>query len=68
MRVISAGMPVTAVREMRVLQNCQHQNLVALKEVVTGSKPDRQVVPLSSSWRVTPTSHVHTCDWNRSFS
>eukprot|EP00884_Botryococcus_braunii_P007346 jgi/Botrbrau1/16612/Bobra.0068s0039.1 len=34
------GMPVTSVREMRVLQNCRHPNLVALCEVVTGSKPD----------------------------
>lgn len=36
-----AGMPVTSVRELRVLQQCQHPNLVQLKKVVTGSKLDR---------------------------
>ena len=35
------GMPVTSVRELRVLQQCQHPNLVQLKKVVTGSKLDR---------------------------
>lgn len=35
------GMPVTSVRELRVLQQCQHPNLVELKKVVTGSKLDR---------------------------
>lgn len=34
-------MPVTSLRELRVLQSCQHQNIVHLKEVVTGSKPER---------------------------
>lgn len=34
-------MPVTSVRELRVLQQCQHPNLVQLKKVVTGSKLDR---------------------------
>ena len=36
-----AGMPVTSVRELRVLQQCKHPNLVQLKKVVTGSKLDR---------------------------
>jgi hypothetical protein len=31
-----AGMPVTSVRELRVLQTCKHPNLVELKRVVTG--------------------------------
>ena len=35
------GMPVTSVRELRVLQQCKHPNLVQLKKVVTGSKLDR---------------------------
>lgn len=35
------GMPVTSVRELRVLQQCKHPNLVELKRVVTGSKLDR---------------------------
>lgn len=35
------GMPVTSVRELRVLQQCQHPNLVQLKKVATGSKLDR---------------------------
>lgn len=34
------GMPVTSVRELRVLQTCKHPNLVELKRVVTGSKLD----------------------------
>ena len=37
-------MPVTSVRELRVLQQCQHPNLVQLKKVVTGSKLDRSDV------------------------
>jgi hypothetical protein len=40
------GMPVTSVRELRVLQTCRHPNLVDLKKVVTGSKLDR-CAPLS---------------------
>lgn len=35
------GVPVTSIREMRVLQACQHSNIVTLKRVVTGSKADR---------------------------
>ncbi|KAI7842421.1 hypothetical protein COHA_004060 [Chlorella ohadii] len=34
------GMPVTSVRELRVLQTCKHPNLVELKRVVTGPKLD----------------------------
>lgn len=34
------GVPLTAIRELRVLQSCGHPNIVALKKVVTGSKPD----------------------------
>ena len=37
----SAGVPVTAIRELRVLQSCKHPNVVRLKKVVTASKPDR---------------------------
>ena len=29
------------MREIRVLQQCRHPNIVHLKKVVTGSKPDR---------------------------
>lgn len=36
----TAGMPVTSVRELRVLQTCRHPNLVRLQRVVTGPKPD----------------------------
>ena len=38
----TAGIPVTSCREIRVLQACRHPNIVHLKKVVTGSKPDRQ--------------------------
>lgn len=34
------GMPVTSVREVRVLQSCSHVNLVNLIRVVTGTKLD----------------------------
>ncbi|KXZ49266.1 hypothetical protein GPECTOR_22g859 [Gonium pectorale] len=34
------GVPVTSIRELRVLQACRHPNVVALKKVVTGSQPD----------------------------
>ena len=33
-------MPVTSVRELRVLQTCRHPNLVALRRVVTGARLD----------------------------
>jgi len=32
------GMPVTALRELRILQMCHHPNIVNLKQVVTGTK------------------------------
>ena len=35
------GIPVTSMREIRVLQQCRHPNIVHLQKVVTGSKPDR---------------------------
>ena len=38
---LDAGIPVTSMREIRVLQQCRHPNIVHLKKVVTGSKPDR---------------------------
>ena len=41
---VFVGMPVTSVRELRVLQACQHQNLVHLRGVVTGSKLDRSAL------------------------
>ncbi|MEW5300956.1 MAG: hypothetical protein WDW36_003843 [Sanguina aurantia] len=34
------GVPVTSIRELRVLQNCSHPSIVQLKKVVTGSKAD----------------------------
>ena len=43
-RICYTGMPVTSVRELRVLQQCKHPNLVELKKVVTGSKLDRCVL------------------------
>lgn len=41
MHKIEEGVPVTAIRELRVLQSCKHPNVVSLKRVVTASKPDR---------------------------
>ncbi|GLC35621.1 hypothetical protein PLESTF_001395400 [Pleodorina starrii] len=34
------GVPVTSIRELRVLQTCRNPNIVALKKVVTGSQAD----------------------------
>ncbi|KAK3264188.1 hypothetical protein CYMTET_27056, partial [Cymbomonas tetramitiformis] len=34
------GVPVTAVRELRILQSIDHPNIVKLKKVVTGNKKD----------------------------
>ena len=31
------GLPVTSIREIRVLQSLHHPNLVALKEIVVGT-------------------------------
>lgn len=38
---VCAGMPVTALRELRILQMCEHPNIVQLKCVVTGNQKDR---------------------------
>jgi len=34
------GVPVTSLRELRILQACRHPNIVELKSVVTGRRPD----------------------------
>ncbi|KAK9817392.1 hypothetical protein WJX74_008301 [Apatococcus lobatus] len=34
------GMPITSVRELRVLQSCRHENIVHLQRVVTGTQPE----------------------------
>ena len=54
----SVGMPVTSVRELRVLQTCQHDNLVELKGVVTGTKLDRCAPAAFQSARL-QTHQVH---------
>lgn len=38
------GLPVTGLREIQILKDCRHQNIVEMKEVVVGddvSKPDK---------------------------
>ena len=45
------GMPVTSVREVRVLQACTHANLVNLIKVVTGPSLDRRGPPLPATTR-----------------
>lgn len=35
------GLPVTFLRELRLLQSMQHPNVVKILDVVTGSKKDR---------------------------
>jgi len=34
------GMPITALREIKILESLQHQNIVCLKEVAVGNKWD----------------------------
>ena len=35
------GMPISGMREINILQMCQHENIVCLKEVVVGKSLDR---------------------------
>jgi hypothetical protein len=35
------GLPVTSVRELAILQQAKHPNIVSLLKVATGSRPDR---------------------------
>ncbi|KAL6792525.1 serine threonine protein kinase [Trichoderma sp. SZMC 28013] len=40
------GLPVTGLREIQILKNCRHRNVVSLEEVVVGndvSKPDNSI-------------------------
>lgn len=44
------GLPVTGIREIQILKNCRHRNIVTMQEVVVGeevSKPDKYVQTLS---------------------
>lgn len=45
------GLPVTGLREIQILKDCRHRNVVELKEVVIGDKLDKldKYVPLASS-------------------
>ena len=57
-------MPVTSVRELRVLQTCAHPNLVALRRVVTGSRLDSvflvfEYCPVSGTCRCGVREPVH---------
>jgi hypothetical protein len=35
------GLPLSAIREITLLLNCQHENIVAIKEVVVGRSLER---------------------------
>lgn len=35
------GIPVSSLREIQVLLNCRHENIVQLKEVVVGRSLER---------------------------
>jgi serine/threonine protein kinase len=51
----SEGVPVTAVREIKILQKCLgHPNIVQLQKVVTGTRPDRCVQQHTNN------SNIHT--------
>lgn len=34
------GFPLTSIREIRILMQCKHPNIVFVKEVVVGSRQD----------------------------
>lgn len=38
------GLPVSGLREISVLLNCRHENIVLLKEVVVGRSLERYLV------------------------
>lgn len=45
------GLPVTSVRELTILQQAKHPNIVSLLKVATGTRPDRYVgTDRLSSW------------------
>ena len=37
----SEGFPLTAIREIKILSNLSHKNIIKLQEVVVGKKNDR---------------------------
>jgi hypothetical protein len=37
----SDGFPVTSIREIKILSEISHQNIIKLKEVVVGYKKER---------------------------
>lgn len=34
------GFPLTSIREVRILMQCKHTNIVDVREVVVGPRPD----------------------------
>ena len=40
------GLPLSAIREITLLLNCQHENIVAIKEVVVGRSLERYITLL----------------------
>jgi hypothetical protein len=55
------GLPVTSVRELAILQQSQHPNIVSLLKVVTGTRPDRYC---GLGWCST---FAFTCDYGYGF-
>jgi len=41
MSIETEGFPVTSLREIQILQELNHENIVKLKEVVVGYKSDK---------------------------
>lgn len=41
MSIETEGFPVTSLREIQILQELNHENIIKLKEVVVGYKPDK---------------------------
>ena len=41
MTIETEGFPITSLREIQILQELNHSNIIKLKEVVVGYKPDK---------------------------
>ena len=44
------GLPLSAIREITLLLNCQHENIVAIKEVVVGRSLERYITLLQKCY------------------
>lgn len=48
------GMPISGLREIMLLQSCNHPNTVCLKEVVVGRSLERYTFDMNSCLHIIP--------------